>query len=175
MNRAVSGNKDMNIIFNREFFDQPDFVSFWGKLIKSHIGQNDHKDPLLLFSAHSIPKYLVDKGDTYPEAIQASAKDIAEQLGYNWEVAYQSGMKRGKWIGPDVNDVIKKLAEKGVSEIIIIPISFVNENLETLFDIDQQILPHAKSLEGIKNISRAKIPVADPEFINLLSGLVQAN
>jgi ferrochelatase len=150
-------------------------VNFWVKLIKDHIHQNHSAEPLLLFSAHSIPKALVDKGDTYPQAIEGSAKAIAESLGYQWKVAYQSGMKRSEWIGPDVNAVLHDLAVKNVSDIIIIPISFVNENLETLYDIDQQIIPAAKDIPGIKNISRVTIPVADPEFINLLCRLVQAN
>jgi protoporphyrin/coproporphyrin ferrochelatase len=171
---ALAGINNIEVNFVREFYDHPDFVNFWAKLIKIHIDQNQSVAPLLLFSAHSIPKALVDKGDTYPLAIEASAKAIAESLGCKWQVAYQSGMKRSEWIGPDVNVVIKDLALQNVSDIIIIPISFVNENLETLYDIDQQIIPAAKNIPGIKNISRVNIPVADPEFINLLCRLAQA-
>ncbi|MEI6853008.1 MAG: ferrochelatase [Bacteroidota bacterium] len=174
VNAALAGVNNIEVNFVREFYDHPDFVNFWAKLIKDHIDQNQSVAPLLLFSAHSIPKALVDKGDTYPQAIEASAKAIAESLDCQWWVAYQSGMKRSEWIGPDVNVVIKYLALQAVSEIIIIPISFVNENLETLYDIDQQIIPAAKDILGIKNISRVNIPVADPEFINLLCRLAQA-
>jgi ferrochelatase len=174
VNAALADANNIEINFVREFYDHPDFVNFWAKLIKNHIDQNHCVAPLLLFSAHSIPKALVDKGDTYPLAIEASAKAIAENLGCQWQVAYQSGMKRSEWIGPDVNVVLKDLALKNVSDIVIIPISFVNENLETLYDIDQQIIPAAKDIQGIKNISRVKIPVADPEFINLLCRLAQA-
>lgn len=174
VNAAISGENNITINFTREFYDHPVFVNFWANLIKDHIVHNHSADPLLLFSAHSIPKALVDKGDTYPQAIEGSAKAIAESLGCKWQVAYQSGMKRSEWIGPDVNAVIKDLAIKNVSDIIIIPISFVNENLETLYDIDQQIIPAAKNITGIKNISRVNIPVADPEFINLLCRLAQA-
>ena len=175
VNDAISGVTNIEMNFNREFYDHPDFVNFWTKLIKNHITENPCTDPLLLFSAHSIPKALVDKGDTYPQAIQASAKAIAESLSCKWEVAYQSGMKRSGWIGPDVISALKNLAEKGEDNIIIIPISFVNENLETLYDIDQQILPAARKIPGIKNISRVKIPVADPQFINLLCKLAKAD
>jgi protoporphyrin/coproporphyrin ferrochelatase len=175
VNAALAGVNNIEVNFVREFYDHPDFVNFWAKLIKNHIDQNNSVAPFLLFSAHSIPKALVDKGDTYPQAIEGSAKAIAESLGCKWKVAYQSGMKRSEWIGPDVNVVIKDLALQNVSDIIIIPISFVNENLETLYDIDQQILPAAKNIPGIKNISRVNIPVADPEFINLLCRLAQAN
>ncbi len=174
VNATLAGVNNIEFNFVREFYAHPDFVNFWAKLIKNHINQNHCQDPLLLFSAHSIPKALVDKGDTYPEAIQQSAKLISESLGCPRQVAYQSGMKRSEWIGPEVNAVIKELAMKNVSDIIIIPISFVNENLETLYDIDQQIIPAAKNIPGIKNISRVNIPVADPEFINLLCRLVQA-
>jgi ferrochelatase len=174
INRAVASDKDVEINFIREFFAHPLFINFWANLIKDHIIQNHSVEPVLLFSAHSIPKALVDKGDTYPQAIQSCAKAIAEFLDCKWQVAYQSGMKRNEWIGPDSNVVIKDLASHNVSDIIIIPISFVNENLETLYDIDQKISPAAKDLSGITKISRVMIPTADPEFINLLCGLVKA-
>ena len=66
----------------------------------------------------------------------------------------------------------KKIAEEGKNEIVIIPISFVNENLETLYDINTDIIPFAKNMLGIKNISKVEIPVANEDFINLLKDIV---
>ena len=114
---------------------------------------------------------LVDKGDTYPKAIEASARLIAEKSGCDYTVAYQSSMSK-KWIGPETKQVLKKIAEEGKNEIVIIPISFVNENLETLYDINTDIIPFAKNMLGIKNISKVEIPVANEDFINLLKDIV---
>jgi len=172
---AVEGNENIKINFVHEFCHHPVFVSFWSKLIENHNRTNQCTAPYLLFSAHSIPEYLVDKGDTYPQGIHKSAKAIAGKMGYEYGVAYQSGMKRGKWLGPDVKQSLRTLSAKGINEIILIPISFVNENLETLYDMDRDILPFAKELSGIHKISRVNIPVADAEFVKLLHDLVKTN
>ncbi|MFZ4400549.1 MAG: ferrochelatase [Bacteroidales bacterium] len=172
---AVSENKDIKITFVKEFYNHDGFINFWTNLILNHSKRNNYTNPLLLFSAHSIPKYLVDKGDTYPKAIEASAKLIAAKTGFNFAFAFQSGMKRGKWIGPDTKIHLKELAEKGIEEIIIIPISFINENLETLYDIKNDIVPYGKNKLGIKNISRVEIPQATDDFIMLLKDIVEEN
>jgi ferrochelatase len=93
-------------------------------------------------------------------------------VGLDFEVAYQSGMS-GKWIGPDTKNSLKVLANTSKNEIVIIPISFVNENLETLYDIDKVIIPYALNELGIKHISRVNIPEADELFIKLLADIVR--
>jgi ferrochelatase len=171
---AFAGKKDVKFKFVKEFYNYELYLSFWANLILDHIEKNNYSNPLLLFSAHSIPMFLVKKGDTYPEAIESSARLIAEKTGFNYEVAYQSGMS-GKWIGPDTKDRLKILSDSKIDNIIIIPISFVNENLETLYDIDHDIIPYGKNKLGIKNISRILIPVANNDFINLLTEIVKLN
>jgi len=174
VNKTISKYKDLKINFVNEFYKLEAFVDFWVNLILNHIIKCNISNPYLLFSAHSIPKYLADKGDTYPKSIEASAKLIAEKMAFDFEFSYQSRMK-GKWIGPDTKESLKKLAERGGNQIIIIPISFVNENLETLYDLDHDIIPFAQNELSIKNISRVKIPQADELFIKLLSKIVKTN
>ena len=173
INDAVSLNKDIKINFVKEFYFKDGFVNFWSENIDNHIKKQNYSNPYLMFSAHSIPENLIEKGDTYSETIKASSKAIAEKLGINYEVAFQSGMKTGVWIGPDSKDRLKVLAENGKDEIVIIPISFVNENLETLYDLDHDTIPYAKNILKISNISRVEIPVADPEFIKLLLYIIE--
>lgn len=172
VNDVVSKTGGIQIHFIKEFYQRDRFVCFWSNLISNHIRKYDYTDPVLLFSAHSIPKFLVDKGNSYPGAIEVSARKIAEKSGKHYEIAYQSGMSRGAWLDPDVKDCLIKLAEKKGGEIVIIPISFVNENLETLYDIDHVIIPFAKNELGIESISRVEIPVADVLFIDLLAEIV---
>jgi ferrochelatase len=165
--------KELNIKFVKEFYQQEGFIKFWSEIIAEHILEEKYSHPFLLFSAHSIPKYLVEKGDTYPIAIEESAKLIAQNIGIGCEVAFQSGMSKGEWLTPDTKVRLKELAELGIKEIIIIPISFVNENLETLYDIDKEIIPYAKKELGIESISRVKIPEANEMFIQLLADLIE--
>jgi protoporphyrin/coproporphyrin ferrochelatase len=172
--KVTSREKELNIKFVKEFYRHDGFVRFWSEIIADHILAENYTHPFLLFSAHSIPKYLVDKGDTYPTGIEESAKLIAQNIGLEYEYAYQSGMSRGEWLTPDTKVRLEELAEKGINEIILIPISFVNENLETLYDIDNEIIPYATNDLGIDSISRVKIPEANEMFIELLSDLVKS-
>jgi ferrochelatase len=162
-----------DIRFVKRFYQHEGFVGFWAKLILGHMEQYNLSTPFLLFSAHAIPQYLVDNGDSYPREIEESAALIANKLGLDFEVAYQSGMRRAKWIGPDVKVSLKILAKAGTREIVIIPISFVNENLETLYDIDKVIIPFAGIDLGIAHVSRVTLPEADETFIQLLADLVR--
>lgn len=166
--------QDFSLRFIKEFYQHRLFIQFWSELISKHITDSRYTHPFLLFSAHSIPKDLQDRGDTYPWAIAESANLIAKNLGLPFDFAYQSGMKRGEWLGPDVKEKIKDVAGLGKNEIIIIPISFVNENLETLYDLDLDVIPFAKTELGLKSISRVKIPEASATFIDLLTDLVKA-
>jgi len=161
-----------NITVQEEFYTHPDFVAFWTFNIKKHIKEHGIENPTLVFSAHSIPEYYVLKGDTYPTGIINSAALIAEKLGYHYEAAFQSGMKRGTWIGPDVREHLKTMAEEGIDNLVLIPISFVHENLETRYDLDYELIPYAKEVLGIKNISRVKLPEADLLFVSMLADLV---
>jgi len=164
---------DLNLRFVNEFYAHESFVKFWAKNIHEHVARKKYSQPYLIFSAHSIPNYMVENGDTYPKAIEESAKLISQKLGYDYEFAYQSGMRGGKWIGPDTKDKLKMLAESGKDEIVLVPISFVNENLETLYDMDRDIIPYCKNELKIKNISRVNIAEADPLFIQLLADIIR--
>jgi protoporphyrin/coproporphyrin ferrochelatase len=175
VNKSVSRDKELNIKFVRDFYKHERFIMFWSEIISEHILENQYRHPFLLFSAHSIPEYLVDKGDTYPIGIEESAKLIARNIGVEYDFSYQSGMSRGKWLTPDTKQRLKELALKGVGEIILIPISFVNENLETLYDLDHDIIPYAKNELGIGSVSRVKIPEAHEMFIGLLADLVKTD
>ena len=169
--KVTSQDVSFKIKFVNEFFDHEGFIGFWSEVIAEHFIAHKCQKPLLLFSAHSIPKALADKGDTYPLAIEESSRLIAQNMGLEFDLAYQSGMSNGEWLKPDVKVRLKALAEAGKKEIIIVPISFVNENLETLYDIDRIIIPYAKNELGIEAVSRVNIPVANHLFIQLLADL----
>jgi ferrochelatase len=171
--RIQNKEKSYEVRFEKKFYQHEGFINFWSKNIRAHNEKNSLKAPFLLFSAHSIPQYMVDQGDVYPREIEESAALIARKLGLDFEVAYQSGMSKGKWIGPDVKLSLKVLAKASKEEVVIIPISFVNENLETLYDLDKIIVPYAQTELGIKHVSRVIIPEADETFIRLLADLVR--
>jgi ferrochelatase len=172
VNNVASREKYLNIRILKEFYNHDGFIRFWSEIISAHILEKQYRHPFLLFSAHSIPKYMVNKGDTYPSGIEESAKMIARNIGIEYELAYQSRMGKGKWLAPDTKLKLKELAGLGISEIVLVPLSFVSENLETLYDLDHDIIPFAKNELGIASVSRVTIPEAHDLFIRLLADLV---
>ncbi len=154
-----------------EFHTNKLFIDFWRDLIVTHIRDKNYRNPTLVFSAHSIPLHFVEKGDNYPKAIEESAKNIAAACNLPYQVAFQSQMEGQKWVEPKTFKTLTHLKTSKIEEIVLIPISFVNENLETLFDLDQEMIPRAKSELNFTSISRVKIPEIHPIFIELLAQL----
>ncbi len=155
--KILKSNPSLEIEIINQFYDNDYFTDFWTELIKNHIEENKINNPLLIFSAHSIPEYLVNKGDTYPQAINKSAELIANKLQLDFKITYQSKMGKMKWLAPDTKEVIEKLIESTTKNIVIIPISFINENLETLYDLDTELIPYFNNEFNFYNISRVKI------------------
>jgi protoporphyrin/coproporphyrin ferrochelatase len=106
-------------------------------------------------------------------AIETSAYLISFNLGLKYSISYQSKIGKVKWKGPDTKELLKKLADEGVEDIIIVPISFLNENLETLYDLDHDIVPFAKEKLNIKRICRVNIPESHPLLIKLLENIIR--
>ncbi len=95
--------------------------------------------PFVLFTAHSLPERILKIDDPYPAELEATVKGIVERLGTDiqWDFAYQSkGMSKEAWLGPDVEEVIARLADDGHRHLLIAPIGFVCDHVEILYDID---------------------------------------
>jgi ferrochelatase len=148
------------------------FINYWVDIIQKAIDKNGYKKPTLVFSAHSIPQYLVEQGDTYVDEINASAKLISAKLGVQYRVAFQSKIGRIKWVDPDTKDCLKAMKAENIDEIMLVPISFVNENLETAYDQGIEIVPYGKNELGIKNICRVEIPASHPSLIAIFKQLL---
>ena len=156
---------DLKITELGTFCENESFINYWVDNIQKTIDKYGYKNPTLLFSAHAIPQYNVDAGDTYVEEINASAKLIAEKLGKPYRVAFQSKIGRVKWVDPDTKDCLKAMKAENIDEIMLVPISFVNENLETAYDQGIEIIPYGKNELEIKNICRVEIPASHPLLI----------
>ena len=100
----------------------------------------------LLFTAHSLPKSIIEK-DPYAKEIEASIQGVLEGLETRaWNMAYQSkGGGPEEWVGPDVESVLSNLSKEGVQKVLIVPIGFVSDHIEVLYDIDVLYREKAKS------------------------------
>lgn len=163
---------DIQIHFVEDYFDHTLFVKYWVELIQHEIAENSYQKPYLLFSAHALPLSFVKRGDLYVQKVEQSAQCIANVLDIAYSLSYQSKVGATEWTRPYTKDQLKVLKDKGISEIIVVPISFVNENLETLYDLDTEIIPYAKNILKIENISRIKIPNSDKILVKMFYELV---
>ena len=126
----------------------------------------------LIFSAHSLPKSTVEK-DPYTEEIETSIKGVLEKLEpFPWHIAYQSkGGGSEEWVGPDVESVLEELSEKKIREVLIVPIGFVSDHIEILYDIDILYQDKAKLL-GMR-LKRTPSLNFSRRFIEALSQIVE--
>ena len=154
------------------FSGDKNFIAYWVSLIQDTIREYGYDRPVLLFSAHAIPVYQVEKGDTYVDEIKSSAFCIAKACGIPYEVSYQSKIGKVKWVGPDTKDCLQEMKTEGTDQIILIPLSFINENLETLYDLDTEIIPYGKTSLGFKDICRVHIPSTHPQIIETFRKIV---
>jgi len=163
---------EISISISGSFSDTKSFRDYWAGLINDTIAKNGYTHPVLVFSAHAIPVYQVEKGDSYVDEINTSAHNIANETGLPYYVSFQSKIGKVKWVGPDTKDCLKEIKNKGLDQIILIPVSFINENLETLYDLDNEIIPYGNNMLGFKNICRVNIPYTHPLLIETFSNLV---
>jgi len=102
----------------------------------------------VIFTAHSLPQRILAAGDPYPDELRASSQAVAQRLRLkDWRVAYQSaGATADPWLGPDAGDVITELAAAGRKAFLLVPIGFVCDHVEILFDIDVEYRALAERL-----------------------------
>lgn len=163
----------MQLSISPPYYKHQLFVEFWKDLIIKHKQIHKLQNPLLLFSAHSIPYSFVEKGDTYPREIEESAKLIATVAGCRYRVSFQSQIKGSKWVGPPTPEIMEELKQKGEQELVLIPISFVTENLETLYDMDIDLVPMAREKLHFPHASRVHLDFDKDTYIQLLKELSQ--
>ena len=127
--------------------------------------------PFVLFTAHSIPEKMKDS-ELYQSEFQKTSALIAEQLACEWGMAYQSrsGSPKEPWLGPAVEEWIPKLVVKGVQEILVVPIGFLCDNAEILYDLDIEFQDKLK-VSGI-HYRRSATVMRSPEFLSMWKELI---
>jgi ferrochelatase len=126
----------------------------------------------VVFTAHSLPKRILSAGDPYPDELRATAEAVARAAGQaRWSVAWQSaGRTADPWIGPDVLEVLPKIAAAGASGVVVCPAGFVADHLEVLYDLDIEAAAAAREL-GLP-FARTVSPNADPRLAATLAEVV---
>lgn len=155
------------------FYENEEYNEACAGKIREKIALCETK-PHILFSAHSIPVKRVENGDPYRDEIEKNMELIMEKIGkenYSYSLCYQSRLGPIKWLEPSIEEEIQSLVEKGITSVVVFPISFVSEHVETLFELDIQKKQIAANL-GIVEYQRASTVGDDDQFINVLKNLV---
>jgi ferrochelatase len=129
---------------------------------------------VLLFSAHGLPQKFIERGDPYVTHTLKTRDGILERLKVKNRnvLGFQSRTGPVKWIGPGTEDKIKELAAEGVKEMLVVPLSFVTDHIETLYEVDMLFGDEARAA-GITDYRRTEALNTHPLFIEGLASLVE--
>ena len=160
----------------REFHEDPGYIDAVAAAIDSCLADYDHTSDLdMIFSAHSVPVAVIEAGDPYQRQIERTV-DLVWQRG-NWparrHICYQSKVGASKWLQPSMHGTIKQLAAAGSKHILVVPISFVSDHVETLHEIEIEHREQARSL-GIDDYRMMPGLNDQPRFIQALGNLVRS-
>ena len=169
---AGLGASAPTVSYVESWHDQPRFIEALAETTREAIGRfPDPNEVRVMFTAHSLPARVLAEGDPYPGQLATTAALVADRLGLaGYDFAYQSaGRTAEPWLGPDILAEIRRLAETGVTGLVIRPVGFVADHLEVLYDIDIEAQAVATEV-GIR-LERARSMNDDPTFIAGLADL----
>ncbi len=157
------------------WYNNQDYLAAMADLISQELANFEHPEQVhIFFSAHGVPlSYVEEAGDPYQEEIEQCTHLIMKTLNCSnpHTLAYQSRVGPVEWLRPYTEDALEELGEKGVKDLLVVPISFVSEHIETLQEIDLEYQEIAREA-GITNFQRVPALNTHPVFINALTELV---
>jgi len=168
--------RPIDVSFVESWHRQPEFVAMMASLVRDGLEKfpaSERDGVTVVFTAHSLPVKIRQWGDPYEQELQESAGTVARAVGLpGWRWAWQSaGMSGEPWFGPDILDFLETLAAEGVRRVLQVPIGFVAEHLEVLYDIDVEAKRRAAEL-GMR-LERTELPNARPAFIRAITAALR--
>ncbi len=177
--RRVIGaqGSDLPLQVIRSWHDHSSYLDLQARLVTEMLDglpASERDGAAVVFSAHGIPQKLVDRGDPYPDEIAVSMTGIIERLPYRIDarLGYQSRTGPVKWIGPDTVDVLGELAAEGRKSVSLVPLSFVSDHIETLYEADILLAETASNL-GIRHYRRSEVFNAGAGVGEMLADIVE--
>ena len=155
----------------RSFATHPLLIQAFAERVLEAQPQGDED---IVFTAHSLPVRVIESGDPYADELGATARDVAARAGIAaYAIAYQSaGRTPEPWIGPDVSDLIRQRAAGGRRRFLAVPVGFVCDHKEILFDIDVEAASVARECGA--TVRRTESLNTSPSFIAMLEDLVRS-
>ena len=170
--------RGIEMTFVESYATHPAFVDFVAGRVRDALAEvpDDARDrSVVVFSAHSLPARILAAGDPYADELRATAEAVSREAGLSPERVVTAWMSAGRtpepWLGPDVTEVVRGLASRGVPAVVACPVGFVSDHLEVLHDIDIELAEVARSAGVL--LVRTRSPNDDPAFRRVLATVVR--
>jgi len=170
-----AADERLDVTLVRSWWKQPQFLEATATRITQALQRfSKPAEVQVIFTAHSLPEKILASADPYPDELNASAAEVAKRARLPaWRFAYQSaGATNEPWLGPDAEEVITELARAGHKGVLLVPIGFVCDHVEVLYDIDVEYQAVAKRL-GIQ-LERTASLNDDPGLVAAVADVVRA-
>ncbi len=174
LDQAATAAGGMQVDFVESWHDHPLFHRAVAQKITEALVQFPKPEEVkVLFTAHSLPERILQQNDPYPSQLRTSCETVASLVKLDhWSFAYQSAGQTGeKWLGPDILEALQNIGTQDrVADVLVVPIGFVADHLEVLYDIDVEAQAVAKT-RGL-NLKRTQSLNTSPTFISALADIV---
>jgi len=157
-----------------QFHDHPEYIAAIVEKVNLSLTHFDRPQEVhLIFSAHSLPLSLIERGDPYQGQVEATVRLVRERGGWPNPhcLCYQSKVGRQRWLEPSLVQSVKRLAHERCTHMLVIPIAFVSEHVETLHEINIEARKEAETL-GVRQFEMMPALNDSPRFISALADLV---
>ncbi len=156
------------------FYELPSYIRGTVELLDESMWKIDQSQPYhVLFSAHALPQSFIDKGDPYRTQIEKTVELIMKARPLqNYSLSFQSKIGPVAWMKPSTIETVRKLGQNGIRQLIVMPIGFVCDHIETLYELDIELAAVAKVV-GIEKFIRGPVFNDHPSFISLISSLIE--
>jgi len=173
LDQALAAAGNMSVGFVESWYDHHLFHRAVAEKVSLAMEQFPKSgDVDIVFTAHSLPERILEHNDPYPSQLRSSCEAVANMLKLDrWSFAYQSaGQTAEKWLGPDILESLKEISERGKTlNVLVVPIGFVADHLEILYDIDVEAQEFAKA-HGL-NLRRTESLNTSQTFISALADI----
>ncbi len=172
---GLPGGEALELHRVESFHDHPGYLDALAAKVAEGLAamQAPAQDISVVFSAHSLPQRMIDEGDPYQRQVELTVRGVAERLGLpRHHLGYQSRSGPVRWLEPEVTSLLDSLIAGGARHLLIVPVSFVSDHIETLHEIDIRMRAHCLERGAVEAV-RAPSLNDDPRFIAALAAIVR--
>ena len=168
---------ELNYQLIEQWCDWPGYLDALSNRIQSALDgltAPEREEAQIVFSAHALPQKFIDRGDPYLQQVEATVQGVMQRVGeVDWHLGFQSRSGPVQWMEPETTDVMDRLAAEGKKTLVMVPVSFVSDHIETLHEIDIEYREHAEE-HGIVKYVRAPSLNDGDDFLQALADLIKA-